>query len=161
MPDPTLHSIVDAVVTRLSAAVTGTVYAPDRVEAISEWPDLTRLVVAPGRTYYGVLVDTETPETRGLPDSGSITGRLPLEVYGAYQVGAAPPAPRWEIAASISTDIEQKLIAAENGRDGTTQALGIVTFVDGDMSIRQDWTEQWVVVLYRFAVRYRKGRTTR
>lgn len=158
MADPTLHTVIDSVVTKLGVNVAGTVYQPDKVEAISEWPDMTKLVSAPGRTYYGVLVDTESPELRGLPDSGTLTGRLPLEVYAAYQVGAATVAPRWQIAADLSTDIEQKLIAAENAK-----ATPIVAYVDPsvDMAITQDWTEQWVVVVYKFTLRYRKERATR
>ena len=165
MPDPTLHSVVDSVVSKLAAAVAGTVYEPgvDYVKPLSNWPDAAILERIGASTFYAVIPGGEgdTPEVRGLPDSGTITGRLPIEIYALRRVSAAgnplnETTPRWQVAADVSVDIEQKLIAAENAK-----VAPIVTYLDGPMQVRMDYADQWVIVQMRFNVRYRKDRTTR
>ncbi len=163
MPDPTLHTVVDKVVTALVTAKAGTIYEPGagNVVAMSDWPALETVTVD---TFYAVIPGgtTETPEVRGLPDSGTLTGRLPIEVLALRRVSAAgsalQDAARWQVAADVSTDIEQKLVAAENARDGTGP---VVTYLDGNIQVVGDWTDQWVVCQFRFSVRYRKERATR
>jgi hypothetical protein len=163
--DATVVDVAQAVVTALSAVVANAYAEPEsgNVKAMSTWPDAALLDRIPGNTFYAVIPGGEgdNPEVRGLPDSGTLTGRLPIEVYAARRVSGTgdqlheSPA-RWLVAHEVSVDIEQKLIAAEN-----TKAAPIVTYLDGPLQVRTEWTEQWVIVQVRFSVRYRKDRTTR
>lgn len=161
MADPTLHTVVDALVTAFAAA-TGAKYEPGAsgVKALSD--KLGDLSSIGADTFYAVIPDlTERSLTVEHDTGDDLTGTLPVEVMVYRRVSAQgtqiQDAARWEVAADVVTDIEQKLRAAEDGRGSGV----VVTYWVGPLELQWDWQDQWVGVSAKFEVRYRKSRTTR
>lgn len=156
----TMETVVDRVIAALAAVTTGTIYEPGaaNVKALTVWPDEAALNSLGSNTVYLVRPGRET---RDLPDSGTITGRLEVYILACRLVGAAgnqlqETPQRWRVAADLVSDVERKLNVAE-----AAKASPVLTYLDGPLEIDNEWDGLWAIPEIRIRVRYRKELTDR